>query len=242
MQVLLYDQLHPQNIPNFDKMKRLLEAGDFRSADVKKVGHNLYRARLDISNRLLFSLYRYQDKTYILVLEYIAHHAYNTSRFLHRDGTVDESKVPTLDHPEQAAAEPLAYINPQLPTFHLLNKVISFDDAQQAVYTLPPPCIVIGSAGSGKTALTLEKMKAAPGEVLYVTRSSYLVHNARTLYYALAYANDDQDVSFLSFAEYLASLRVPQGREMGLRDFAQWFARHRAASRLTDPHALFEEF
>ncbi len=242
MQVLLYNQLNPKNIPNFDKMQGLLEAGDFRSADVKKIGENLYRARLDRSNRLLFSLYRYQNKTYILVLEFVAHHAYNTSRFLRRGGTIDESKIPTLDHPDQAAAEPLAYMNPQLPTFHLLNKVISFDDAQQAVYTLPPPCIVIGSAGSGKTALTLEKMKDAPGEVLYVTRSPYLVHNARTLYYGLEYENDDQDVSFLSFAEYLASLRVPQGREMGFRDFAQWFARHRAASRLTDPHALFEEF
>ena len=94
-------------------MKGFLEAGDFRSADVKKVGHNLYRARLDISNRLLFSLYRYQDHTYILVLEYIAHHAYNKSRFLRRGGTIDESKIPTLDHPDQAVAEPLAYINPQ---------------------------------------------------------------------------------------------------------------------------------
>src|SRR5216683_2270111 len=242
MHVLLYNQLHPQSIPNFQKMKRFLETGDFRSADVKKVGHNLYRARLDSSNRLVFSLYRSHGHTYILVLECIAHHAYNTSRFLRRGGTVDESKIPTVDHPEQAAAEPLAYLNPQLPTFHLLNKVISFDDAQQAVYTLPPPCIVIGSAGSGKTALTLEKMKEVPGEVLYVTRSSYLAHNARTLYYGLAYENDDQDVSFLSFTEYLASLRVPPGREMVFRDFAQWFVRHRAASRLTDPHALFEEF
>jgi UvrD/REP helicase N-terminal domain len=242
MQAILYNQLNAQSIPNFQKMKGFLEAGDFRSADVKKVGHNLYRARLDISNRLLFSLYRSHDHTYILVLECIAHHAYNKSRFLRHSGTIDESKIPTLDHPDQAVAEPLAYLNPRLPTFHVLNKVISFDDAQQAVYTLPPPCIVIGSAGSGKTALTLEKMKEALGEVLYVTRSPYLVRNARTLYYALEYENDDQDVSFLSFAEYLASLRVPQGQEMGMREFAQWFARHRASSRLKDPHALFEEF
>jgi hypothetical protein len=209
MQVILYNQLNARSIPNFQKMQGFLEAGDFRSADVKKVGHNLYSARLDLSNRLLFSFYRSHDHTYILVLECIAHHAYNTSRFLRHGGTIDESKIPTLEYPEQAEAEPLAYINPHLPTFHLLNKVMSFDDAQQAVYTLPPPCIVIGSAGSGKTALTLEKMKEAPGEVLYVTRSPYLVHNARTLYYALEYENDDQDVSFLSFAEYLASLRVP---------------------------------
>jgi hypothetical protein len=242
MKVILYHQLHPQHIPHFEKTKALLEAGNFRAADVKKLGPNLYRARLDSSNRLLFSIYRYQEEAYILVLEYIAHHAYDKSRFLRRGATIDESKISTVESPEGVDPEPLVYLNPRLPTFHVLNKVISFDEAQQAVYTLPPPCIVIGSAGSGKTALTLEKMKAVPGEVLYVTRSSYLVHNARNLYYALDYENDDQDVSFLSFAEYLASLRVPPGREMVFRDFAQWFARHRAASRLKDPHPLFEEF
>ena len=242
MKVILYHQLHPQHIPHFEKTKALLEAGNFRAADVKKLGPNLYRARLDSSNRLLFSIYRYQEEAYILVLEYIAHHAYDKSRFLRRGATIDESKISTVESPEGVDPEPLVYLNPRLPTFHVLNKVISFDEAQQAVYTLPPPCIVIGSAGSGKTALTLEKMKAVPGEVLYVTRSSYLAHNARNLYYALDYENDDQDVSFLSFAEYLASLRVPPGREMVFRDFAQWFARHRAASRLKDPHPLFEEF
>jgi hypothetical protein len=223
-------------------MKGFLEAGDFRSAEVKKIGHNLYRARLDRSNRLLFSIYRYQEQACILALECIEQHAYDKSRFLRRGGTIDESKIPALDTPDRVEAEPLLYLNPRLPTFNLLNKVISFDDAQQAVYTLPPPFIVIGSAGSGKTALTLEKMKEAPGELLYVTRSPYLVHNSRNLYYALDYENDDQEVSFLSFAEYLASLRVPEGREISFRDFAQWFARHRAASKLKDPHQLFEEF
>jgi hypothetical protein len=242
MQVILYDQLNPKKIPNFEKMKGFLEAGNFRSADVKKVGDNLYRARLDRSNRLLFSLYCYQEQAYILALECIEQHAYDKSRFLRRGVTIDENKIPPLETPEQAEAAPLAYINPKLSTFHLLNKVISFDDAQQAIYTLPPPCIVIGSAGSGKTVLTLEKMKQVPGDIVYVTRSSYLVHNSRNLYYAMEYENDSQEVSFLSFAEYLASLRVPQGREMSVREFAQWFARHRAASRLKDPHQLFEEF
>jgi hypothetical protein len=242
MQVLLYNQLHPKKIPNFDKMKTFLEADDFRSAEVKKVGDNLYRARLDRRNRLLFAIYRYQEQAYILALECIEQHAYEKSRFLRRGGTIDEDKIPTLGNPARLQAEPLVYLNPTLPTFNLLNKVISFDESQQAVYTLPPPFIVIGSAGSGKTALTLEKMKQALGEVLYVTRSPYLVHNSRNLYYALDYENDDQEVSFLSFVEYLASLRVPQGREMSFREFAQWFARHRAASGLKDPQPLFEEF
>lgn len=242
MQVILYNQLNPSKIPNFEKIKTALEAGDFRSAEVKKVGDNLYRARLDKSDRLLFSIYRYQGQAYILVLEWIAQHAYDKSRFLRRGGSLDEDKIPVIADPERAEGKPLAYLNPSLPTFNLLDKVISFDADQQAVYTLPPPLIVIGSAGSGKTALTLEKMKEAVGDVLYVTRSSYLVHNSRNLYYALDYENEDQEVGFLSFEEYLSSLRVPQGRELSFREFGQWFARHRTASGIKDPHPLFEEF
>ncbi len=242
MKIILYNQLNPKKIPNFNKIKGFLEADDFRSAEVKKIGDNLYRARLDKSNRLLFAIYRYQGQAYILALEWIEQHAYEKSRFLKRGGTIDESKLPSLDSPATAQGEPLVYLNPTLHTFHLLDKVLSFDDDQQAVYTLTPPFIVIGSAGSGKTALTLEKMKQMPGEVLYVTRSPYLVHNSRNLYYALDYENEDQEVDFLSFAEYLASIRVPQGRELSFREFAQWFARHRTASGLKDPQPLFEEF
>jgi hypothetical protein len=242
MQVLLYNQLNPAKIPNFPKIQRFLEADDFRSAEVKKVGPNLYRARLDRSNRLLFSIYRYQGRAYALILEWIAHHAYDKSRFLRRNAVIDENNIPAVDDVDQVEAEPLVYLNPRLSTFNLLQKVLSFDDAQQAVYTLTPPLIVIGSAGSGKTVLTLEKMKEMAGEVLYVTRSPYLVHNSRNLYYALHYENEAQEVSFMSFAEYLASLRVPEGREMSLRDFTQWFTRHRAASKLKDPHQVFEEF
>ena len=83
-----------------------------------------------------------------------------------------------------ADAEPVRYLHPERRAIHLLDKVISFDDAQEAVYRLPPPLIVVGSAGSGKTALTLEKLKHAEGEVLYVTHSAYLARNARDLYYA----------------------------------------------------------
>ena len=246
MQVLVYHRLDPGGIPNFAKVAAQLEAGDFRSADVKKVRDNLYRARLDQSNRLLFSFARYRDRTVILLLEYIARHAYDKSRFLVGGATVDEGRLPPLpdDGAEEAAAEAerLAYLNDERPSFHLLDKVISFDDAQHEVFALPPPLVVIGSAGSGKTVLTLEKMKQAAGEVLYVTRSPYLVDSSRTTYYGLNYANDDQEMSFLSYAEFIESVRVPETREMAFPEFARWFARHRVASRLKDPHQLFEEF
>ncbi len=39
--------------------------------------------------------------------------------------------------------------------FILLDKILSFDEEQEAVFHAPPPLIIISSAGSGKTALTL---------------------------------------------------------------------------------------
>jgi len=100
---------------------------------------------------------------------------------------------------------------------------------------------VIGSAGSGKTALTLEKMKQAIGDVLYVTQSAYLVKNSRDLYYAHHYDNPEQQIDFLSFQEFLESIRVPAGKPITFQAFQQWFSRFRHG-QLKDAHKLFEEF
>ncbi|MES9902866.1 MAG: hypothetical protein ABW168_09300 [Sedimenticola sp.] len=147
-------------------------------------GDNLYRAQLDRSNRLLFAIHHYQGEAYALVPECIKQHAYEKSRFLNRGAVVDESKIRLLDSLEEVTPEPLVYVNPDHATFNMLDKIISFDQAQNAIYALQPPLIIIGSAGSGKTALTLEKMKESEGDILYITRSPYLVHNSRELYYA----------------------------------------------------------
>ncbi len=242
MKLLVYRGLDPAAIPGFAKLAAFLTAGDFRSADVKKVGDNLYRARLDRSNRLLFSLYRHGDERCILALEHIPHHAYEQSRFLARGVTIDEDLIPAAETTAAETAPELTYLNPALHRFHLQDKVLSFDDDQEAIYRLPPPVVVIGSAGSGKTALTLEKLKDARGDCLYVTRSPFLAQNARDLYYAQGYANEEQEVEFLSFREYLESVQVPPGRELTPRAFAGWASRQRLPKELKDSHRLFEEF
>ncbi|HHJ19112.1 MAG TPA: hypothetical protein ENJ84_04685, partial [Gammaproteobacteria bacterium] len=82
MQVLLYNDLKQKSITGFAKWRKLIEKDDFKSADIKKVGDNLYRARLNRSDRLIFSLYQYQGQRYALVLEYLKSHNYKQSRFL----------------------------------------------------------------------------------------------------------------------------------------------------------------
>ena len=77
--------------------------------------------------------------------------------------------------------------------------------------TLPAPVVLVGSAGSGKTAVTLAKLREAQGRVLYVTQSVYLAQSAQALYLAHGYENPAQDAEFLSYREFLETLRVPPG-------------------------------
>ena len=241
MKVLIYNELNPKIIPGFAKLQKYLEEDDFKSADVKKVGDNLYRARLNIKDRMIISFYVHQGQTYALMLEFIKNHAYQDSRFLRQVSIIDEDKIPVILKPEVCSESALAYLNPNHSSFNLLDKIISLDDHQQSIYGLQPPLIIIGSAGSGKTALTLEKMKQVEGDILYVTQSSYLVKNSRDLYYAFHYENTKQQVDFLSFQEFLESIQVPVGKPVSYQIFHQWFG-YQSKGKLKDPHKLFEEF
>ena len=263
MRLLLYKGLDLRRVkPAFDKIKAAIEADDFRSADVKKLNSGpYYRARLDYANRLLLQFARVesggsagQGETVCLALEIIENHAYERSRFL-RGAVVDEAKIEREAVADPAApalkaeATPLRWLGAGRTRFELLDKPIVFDDAQEQAHRHPAPLVVIGSAGSGKTAVTLARLREAEGRVLYVTLSAYLAQSARALHAAHGFENPKQEVDFLSYRELLETLRVPPGREVLLPAFAGWCERHRQALRSLagssgdlDAQALFEEF
>ncbi len=246
MRILEYIGLDTARVAkSYGKVTGAIAAGDFRAAQVKKlIGHahgKFYRARLDDANRLLFTLVRHGDEVCALMLEVILNHGYDKSRFL-RGTVIDESAIPDCDVADAAReARPLRYLHPEHATMHLLDKPISFDDAQEAIYRQPAPLVVVGSAGSGKTALTLEKLKLAEGEVLYVTHSAYLAHGARDLYYGNGFEPAGQEAVFVAYGEFVESIHVPAGREVRWRDFAGWIARMRQNFRDIDAHQAFEE-
>lgn len=246
MKILEYVEFSPpRNKAQYARIRDAIERGDFRAADVKKLSNlthgKFYRAKLDYADRLLFSIVRFNGEAYALLLEVIEQHAYEKSRFL-RGAVIDDAKIPAADPIEAICqAEPVNYLNPHRSQVHWLDKLLSFDDTQQAVYQQPTPLIIVGSAGSGKTALTLEKMKHAQGDVLYLTLSAYLAQSARDLYYAHGFEREGQEAVFLSFREFLESIRIPYGREASWRDFAAWFARMRQQFKGFNAHQAFEE-
>ncbi|MEM7656292.1 MAG: UvrD-helicase domain-containing protein, partial [Bacteroidota bacterium] len=247
MKILTYNDLAPKGLSaKVNKVKKLLASGDFRSADVKKmVNSDFYRAKLDRENRLLFKFARYEGETYLLLLEVIANHAYEKSKFL-RGAEVQESHFRVEVKPEtieKEVQESLRYVNPQSPRFHVLDKIISLDETQEEIYQLPSPLIIIGSAGSGKTALTLEKMKSYRGNMAYISLSPYLVENSQQIYYANGYENEQQEIDFLDFGEYLESIHIPEGKELTYPIFDGWYERrYRARFKFRDSYKLFEEF
>ena len=246
VRILEYSGLDTSKLTaRYQRVRDALERNDFRAAEVKKLVNlkhgKFYRAKLDDANRLLFSLVRCGGETCALMLEVIEHHAYEKSRFL-RGASIDESKIPLLDAaPAPEEAQMLRYLHPMRSAIQYLDKPLSFDDVQEAVYRSPAPLVLVGGAGSGKTALTLEKMKAADGQVLYVTMSAFLAQGARDLYYAQGFDRDDQEAVFLSYREFLESLRVPPGREVAWRDYAGWFERQRQGFKGVDAHQAWEE-
>jgi predicted ribonuclease YlaK len=247
MQLLRYNEFSAKGLSRkLKKVEQMLRAGDFKSADVKKIKHlDYFRAKLDRENRLLFKFAKHQGETYVLLLEVIPNHEYDKSRFL-RGAAVKENHFSEVKDPgevEEGAVEAIRYINSASKRFHLLDKVISLDDDQDEVYNLPAPLIIIGSAGSGKTALTLEKMKGYPGHVAYVSLSPYLVENAQRIYESNGYENPKQEIDFLSFREYLEGIQIPEGRELDYRSFERWYERGpRQRYKFKEPYKLFEEF
>lgn len=253
MRLLTHHHLDTHRVKaQFAKLKQAIERDDFKSPNLKKLHPTSYwRFKLDQTNRLLVQFARHGDETVCLALEVILNHDYANARFLrgaslnweHID--TDEPSAPALAEIADTAA-PLRYLHPQRGDVHVLDKVLSFDDTQQAVYETPAPLVLVGSAGSGKTALTLEKLRLARGRVLYVTQSAFLAQSAQALYFAHGFEAEGQEPEFLSYREFVETLHVPAGRELDFSAFCGWFERYRSAAKQAtgglDAHALFEEF
>ena len=148
-EILRFNELDLGGLANkVDRAQEILSSGDWSSLSVKKLrDKNIYRAKLDDSNRLLFQIGELNQKKYVLLLEVVKNHNYARSRFL-RDGKVTESD---FDVPKKEdAPQKLIYVNGEDKRFQLLDKIVSFDEVQSRIFSLPLPLIVVGSEFKGR--------------------------------------------------------------------------------------------
>ena len=242
LRFLTYAGLTPGDLSaKVDKVRAAIERDDLRSPDLKKLGiGGFYRARLDDAARLLVQFVEFRGSVACLALEVIRGHAYDRSRFL-RGAQVDESKLEVPPEPAQVESRPVRYLHPTRPDFLYLDKPLSLDDQQDAALRERAPMVLVGSAGSGKTALLLQRLRRASGRVAYVTESKWLAETSRALYVAFDGAPEEQEADFLSYRQLLEAVSVPAGRPVSFRDFARFFERHRQKIRFADSHQIFEE-
>lgn len=243
MRFLTYEGLFPGELgPQLERVRAAVERDELASIDLKKLGvGGYYRARLSDRARLVLQFVRWEGHQAALALEILPNHEYEKSRFL-RGARIDESRIEDAHRSEALESKPIKYLHPTRASFALLDKPLSFDDVQDEVLRRRPPLVLVGSAGSGKTALLLQQLRAAPGRVAYVTESAWLAQAARGLYVAHSWDPGEQEADFLSYRQFLESIEVPPGRAVTFRDFVGFFERHRQKVRFTDAHRCFEEF
>lgn len=235
MRVLLYHDLDPTPVQAlFDRAISALRDGNLRQIDVKKLqGAPYYRAKLNDTHRLLLDFRTYHGERVCLVLEVILHHRYHTSRFL-RGAAVHDDRF-EADTPDT----PLRVLPGDATHFHLPGGVVAFSPAQQALLDTPLPAVMIGTAGSGKTTVTLEKLRTARGAVAYVTLNELLARQAERLYHQ-APTPPTQHAAFLSLQTIITRAGVT-GAAVSTQQTLNWLTRQPGA-RFTRPDLLLEEF
>ncbi|MDQ7084294.1 MAG: UvrD-helicase domain-containing protein, partial [Sulfurovum sp.] len=212
---------------NIDKIITFLGNGDFKSAETKKLQNlNLFRAKINYEDRLIFGFFKHHNQNYILLLEMVLNHDYNKSQFLRgkkveiEDFVFDENKV-----------DEVFYVD-DTKEFRYLDKVIVFSDKQEYILIKPTPLLIIGSAGSGKTSVVIEKLKTLEGKCLYISLSEHLVKNSQKI------CGEVENIDFYSFQSFLNSIERQSKEEIDFNSFKNWAYKN----GITDVDKYFEEF
>jgi ankyrin repeat protein/superfamily I DNA/RNA helicase len=164
-------------------------------------------------------LFLHLEETYILVLEHLPNHEYEKSKFI-RGKIVDEEDFVFPEKIDEAI-----FVN-EKREFRYFEKFISFSESQEDVLTANPPIILIGSAGSGKTSVVIERLRALNGKTLYTSFSKNLVENSKEICGC-------SDVEFSTFDELFGI-----ENEIDFEKFKDFASRN----RVKEVEKYFEEF
>lgn len=216
-----------QEPQGFDLEKTIdfLRNGDFKSADTKKLTNsNYFRAKTDIKGRLLFQFGYIDNISYIFLLDILPNHEYEDSPFLKGKKVSDEDFIFDKTNIEEHISKK--------KFFHYSENFIIFNKAQENILYANPPLIIVGSAGSGKTSVTIEKLRTLNGKVLYISLSQELVNNAQDI------CGEYKNIDFLSYEQFINCIEKQEGKAIDFYAFKKWASRN----NIKEIEKYFEEF
>lgn len=227
--------------------------GDYEGLDFEKlVGHDVYSARINKRDRLLFTTITVQGKRYLMLLDEVLNHDYAKSRFLkpavlksylelHGQAlsdeliethfqSIDESTNFLKEKKQKSQELQLSRIDSFMHTF------IELDTLQREVVEKTSlPLIISGGAGSGKSCVALlileqyvcNQLHNIAFPILYVTESENLAASMRRAWQALPAAHNlpADAVQFKSYQQLLATLvNVDKVTFVGKKHCMEWLA------------------
>src|SRR5688500_18569934 len=130
LEVLVFRDLERRALGRkIDQVLDQLRAGDFGSAEVKKLKNaGLYRARIDAETRLLFTVGAHAGGGGSPVLEVVHNHDCPSARFRSGAACTEDDFEPVTA--PAAPTDTLRSVHPPSPALYTPDKPLSFDDAQ----------------------------------------------------------------------------------------------------------------
>lgn len=235
-----------------EALQKLLN-GTYASSDLEmlKGHHGIFSYRLNKGGRLLFTTIEVEKKRYLLLLEHLPTHDYQTSHFL-RSGVLKRYLVNHEDAMQSAAwqfesvdVQPLApdAHDEEGTTFKAIDyyqqTFIQLSEVQEEALGVPLPSIISGVAGSGKScvATTLLSNFVAhhveqESRIIYVTQSQRLVRPMEASWRGLPMAQaipEHLQVEFKTYEELLFELGELEGKTLVDRaHFDGWFKAYKS--------------
>ncbi|KTC86292.1 hypothetical protein [Legionella brunensis] len=242
-----------QFAPYQDTINKLLR-GDYQAADMEKLhAHRIYSARINHSDRLLFTTIKRGGKSYLLLLDVVLNHDYYKSRFLKPSVLKNylDTNTGVFEHQvidKDSFAKSIEEILPEETTeaieidytsLEYYNQMyIELSDQQKAIQRTRLPAVVSGPPGSGKSCVAFSLLTQVAGQtidnlkapILYITQSLDLKKSLETMWNEspLAAEFPAGAVQFCTYQELLAQV-APETRTQKMvseLDFQNWIKKY----------------
>ncbi|KTD16763.1 hypothetical protein [Legionella jordanis] len=219
--------------------------GDYQAADLdlKKLrGHRIYSARINHSDRLLFTTVWLGKKPYLLLLDVILNHDYQKCRFLKPAVLTNYLESHSSQFTGKILDEEFIRLNESIPLAQQNNEPLQYigleyynqmylelTDRQQTIRKASLPMVVSGPPGSGKSCVAwslliqaVKQKEQLSGPIVYVTQSETLKSNFAAM--ATESSLEEGRALFLTYREFLMQFDA-EARKKQLVDeshFFQW--------------------